>query len=181
MDLSFSHSTSSLYSEQLLVEINLKANVCFFKSIYIPLSISCTCVRPLTAWECLPQFGSQQTDSFCLTALTLAGQVPPVPVCTLLWLVPQTVSCQSHIRLTSYWRQAGLQAVQALDQWEASIYCSRILSTNRSLWWVGGLGVIIESNLNRVRLSCCWIGVGLGCDNKFFANFHLVRPSKINS
>ena len=31
------------------------------------------------------------TDSFCLTALTLAGQVPPVPVCTLLWLVPQTV------------------------------------------------------------------------------------------
>ena len=32
--------------------------------------------------------------------------------------------------------------------------------------WVGGLGVIIESNLNRVRLSCCWVGVGLGCDNK---------------
>ena len=31
-------------------------------------------------------------------------------------------------------------------------------------WWVG-LGVIIESNLNRVRLSCCWVGVGLGCDN----------------
>ena len=30
---------------------------------------------------------------------------------------------------------------------------------------VGGLGVIIESNLNRVRLSCCWVGVGLGCDN----------------
>ena len=30
--------------------------------------------------------------------------------------------------------------------------------------WVGGLGVIIESNLNRVRLSCCWVGVGLGCD-----------------
>ena len=29
----------------------------------------------------------------------------------------------------------------------------------------GGLGVIIESNLNRVRLSCCWVGVGLGCDN----------------
>ena len=25
----------------------------------------------------------------------------------------------------------------------------------RSLWWVGGLGVIIVSNLNRVRLSCC--------------------------
>ena len=21
------------------------------------------------------------------------------------------------------------------------------------------------SNLNRVRLSCCWVGVGLGCDN----------------
>ena len=38
----------------------------------------------------------------------------------------------------------------------------------RSLWWVGGvggLGVIIESNLNRARLSCCWVGVGLGCDN----------------
>ena len=29
----------------------------------------------------------------------------------------------------------------------------------------GVLGVIIESNLNRVRLSCCWVGVGLGCDN----------------
>ena len=27
----------------------------------------------------------------------------------------------------------------------------------------GGLGVIIESNLN--QLSCCWVGVGLGCDN----------------
>ena len=26
---------------------------------------------------------------------------------------------------------------------------------------VGGLGVIIVSNLNR----CCWVGVGLGCDN----------------
>ena len=31
--------------------------------------------------------------------------------------------------------------------------------------WVGDLGVIIESNLNGVRLSCCWVGVGLGCDN----------------
>ena len=30
---------------------------------------------------------------------------------------------------------------------------------------VGGLGVIIEFNLNRVRLSCCWVGIGLGCDN----------------
>ena len=30
---------------------------------------------------------------------------------------------------------------------------------------MGGLGVIIESNLNRVRLSCCGVGVGLGCDN----------------
>ena len=44
------------------------------------------------------------------------------------------------------------------------------LSTNEKFvvgWggWVGGLGVIIESNLNRVRLSCCWVGVGLGCDN----------------
>ena len=29
----------------------------------------------------------------------------------------------------------------------------------------GRLGVIIKSNLNRVRLSCCWVGVGLGCDN----------------
>ena len=25
---------------------------------------------------------------------------------------------------------------------------------------VGGLGVIIESNLNQVRLSCCWVSVG---------------------
>ena len=42
------------------------------------------------------------------------------------------------------------------------------LSTNEKfVWvgWVGGLGVIIKSNLNRVRLSCCWVGVGLGCDN----------------
>ena len=29
----------------------------------------------------------------------------------------------------------------------------------------GRLGVIIESNLNRVRLSCCWVVIGLGCDN----------------
>ena len=34
--------------------------------------------------------------------------------------------------------------------------------------WVGGLGVIIKSNLNRVRLSCCWVVVGLGCDNKSY-------------
>ena len=32
----------------------------------------------------------------------------------------------------------------------------------------GGLGVIIESNLNRVRLSCCWVGVGLGQYLSFF-------------
>ena len=38
------------------------------------------------------------------------------------------------------------------------------LSTNEK-FVVGGLGVIIKSNLNRVRLSCCWVGVGLGCDN----------------
>ena len=29
----------------------------------------------------------------------------------------------------------------------------------------GGLGVIIKYNLNRVRFSRCWVGVGLGCDN----------------
>ena len=28
--------------------------------------------------------------------------------------------------------------------------------------WGGGLGVIIESNLNRVRLSCYWVGFMLG-------------------
>ena len=39
------------------------------------------------------------------------------------------------------------------------------LSTNEK-FVVGGLGVIIESKLNRVRLSCCWVGVGLGCDNR---------------
>ena len=46
------------------------------------------------------------------------------------------------------------------------------LSTNEKfvVGWGGGvgwgrLGVIIESNRNRVRLSCCWVGVGLGCDN----------------
>ena len=35
---------------------------------------------------------------------------------------------------------------------------------------MGGLGVIIESNLNRVRLSCCWVGVGLGCDNIYISH-----------
>ena len=30
-----------------------------------------------------------------------------------------------------------------------------------SLCGVGVLGLIIMSNLNRVRLSCCWVGVGL--------------------
>ena len=29
-------------------------------------------------------------------------------------------------------------------------------------WLGGGLGVIIESNLNRVRLSCYWVGFMLG-------------------
>ena len=49
-------------------------------------------------------------------------------------------------------------------------------------WW-GRLGVIIESNLNRVRLSCCWVGVGLGCDKKdkrmaqLEAPTHLYTPS----
>ena len=40
------------------------------------------------------------------------------------------------------------------------------LSTNEKfvVGWGGGLGVIIVSYLNRVRLSCCCIGVGLGCD-----------------
>ena len=32
---------------------------------------------------------------------------------------------------------------------------------------MSGLGLIIVSNLNRVTLSCCWVGVGLGCDNLF--------------
>ena len=36
----------------------------------------------------------------------------------------------------------------------------------------GRLGVIIESNLNRVRLSCCWVGVGLGCDNNSVTQSH---------
>ena len=36
----------------------------------------------------------------------------------------------------------------------------------------GGLGVIIKSNLNRVKLLLDWVGVGLGCDNlKSFVNF----------
>ena len=40
------------------------------------------------------------------------------------------------------------------------------LSTNEKFVVVGWggwcrLGVTIESNLNRVRLSCCWVGVGL--------------------
>ena len=36
----------------------------------------------------------------------------------------------------------------------------------------GGLGVIIMSNLNRVRLGCCWVGVGLGCDNSSLSLLH---------
>ena len=65
------------------------------------------------------------TDRFCLTALTLAGRVPPVPVCTLLWLVPQTVLCQPHIRLKSCWRQA-VSAVASLP-----------VASLDSFWWVG--------------------------------------------
>ena len=44
----------------------------------------------------------------------------------------------------------------------------------------GGLGVIIMSNLNRVRLSCCWVGVGLGCDNILltFIQFLTVIPHR---
>ena len=34
----------------------------------------------------------------------------------------------------------------------------------------GWLGLIIMSNLNRVRLSCCWVGVGLGCDNLYLTS-----------
>ena len=65
LDFSFSHSTSSLYAEQLWVEINLKSNVFFFKSVYIHLLFSCTCVRPLTSWECLlPTSIWQSTDWF---------------------------------------------------------------------------------------------------------------------
>ena len=75
---------------------------------------------------------------------------PPVPVCTILWLVPQKVWCQPHIR------QCLLLLV------------SQIASLG-SLHRLGGLGVIIMSNLNRVRLSCCWVGVGLGCDNCYIA------------
>ena len=65
MDLSFSHSTQHIFTlfRAARVEINLKANVYFFKSVYIPLSTSCTYLRPSTAWECLPQFGSRPTVS----------------------------------------------------------------------------------------------------------------------
>ena len=34
------------------------------------------------------------------------------------------------------------------------------------------MGVIIMSNLNRVRLSCCWVGVGLGGDSKFGGKYY---------
>ena len=50
---------------------------------------------------------------------------------------------------------------------------------------VGGLGVIIESNLNRVRLSCCWVVFGLGCDNngklfKLMRNFcHTIHTKRL--
>ena len=38
---------------------------------------------------------------------------------------------------------------------------------------VGGLGVIIESNLNRGRLSCYWVGVGLGYDKNLYSKILL--------
>ena len=47
---------------------------------------------------------------------------------------------------------------------------------------VGGMGVIIMYYLNRVRLSCCWVGVGLGCDNNVFyimVYFRIVKYTKI--
>ena len=46
------------------------------------------------------------------------------------------------------------------------------------MWWGGGggLGVIIMSNLNQVRLSCCWVGVGLGCDNMKVLNMGIGNP-----
>ena len=60
----------------------------------------------------------------------------------------------------SYWRQAVTTvAIAALDS-----LCG----------WGGGLGVIIESNLNRVRISCCWVGVGLGCDNNFMKDGDII-------
>ena len=57
----------------------------------------------------------------------------------------------------SCWRQAVTTVTTAgLDS-----LCGGVVG-----WW-GGLVVIIESNLNRVRLSCYWVGVGLGCDNNY--------------
>ena len=48
-----------------------------------------------------------------------------------------------------------------------------------SLCGWGGLGVIIKSNLNRVRLSCCWVGVGLGCATYRISTFcHVLVWSK---
>ena len=100
---------------------------------------------------------TRSTDSFCLTALTLAGQVPPVPVCTLLWLVPQTVCCLPHIRLTPG-RSTG--SVSASGSCTSS-RPMRILLTNRIVWvdgW-GGLGLIIMSNLKLswVKLMLGWV------------------------
>ena len=44
---------------------------------------------------------------------------------------------------------------------------------------MGGLGVIIKSNLNRVRLSCCWVVFGLGCDNKYLIGSQLFDEHSI--
>ena len=43
----------------------------------------------------------------------------------------------------------------------------------------GGLGMIIKSNLNRVRLSCCWVGVGLVLGWVVTIDFWLIiQPNK---
>ena len=68
----------------------------------------------------------------------------------------------------SCWRQAVTTvATAALDS-----LCGGVVG------WGGGLGVMIESNLNRVRLSC-WVGVGLCCynTNKILFSSKLVQLS----
>ena len=53
--------------------------------------------------------------------------------------------------------------------WRQAVTTVATAGLNSLCGWGGRLGVIIESNLNRVRVSCCWVGVRLGCYNNVVA------------
>ena len=119
------------------------------QSCFRQIDSSAVCIRAYTR-------GPTQTHAY-----------PPVPVFTHLWLVPQTVWCQPHIRLLSGWRQVVLPILYGFSRviWRFSMV---IWLFSKVICWIvcvggwggwGGLGLISMSNLNRVRLSCCWVGL----------------------